>query len=185
MQTYKRAGKLAAYTLCAAFAAVGGSADAHGEPLSFYNTHTGESVTADPDTREGRRAIRRILRDHRQNETTDIHPRLYDRLENIKKAIEARMPGKRVVFNIISGYRSEKTNEMLRRTRGGQAKTSQHTLGNAIDIRVPGVSTERLRDIAWCEGGGGVGYYPGSKFVHVDVGRKRFWGGNWVPNVKC
>ena len=58
-------------------------------------------------------------------------------------------------------------------------------VGDAIDIRVPGVSTKELRDIAWCARGGGVGYYPKSSFVHVDVGNVRTWPGTWETGVKC
>jgi uncharacterized protein YcbK (DUF882 family) len=45
----------------------------------------------------------------------------------------------------------------------------------AIDIRLPGLSTARLRDAALELHRGGVGYYPVSDFVHVDVGRVRHW----------
>ncbi len=60
-------------------------------------------------------------------------------------------------------------------TSTGVAKNSQHMQAKAIDIRVPGVDTSRLRDIALSLHGGGVGYYPISQFVHVDVGPVRQW----------
>ena len=81
------------------------------------------------------------------------------------------------LFGIVCGYRTPWSNNFLR-TRGantGVAKNSQHTLAKAIDIRVPGTTTRRLRDIALSLQAGGVGYYPISKFVHVDVGPVRTW----------
>jgi uncharacterized protein YcbK (DUF882 family) len=78
-------------------------------------------------------------------------------------------------FEIISGYRSPKTNAMLRGRSSGVAKKSYHMKGQAIDLRLPGVSTARLRDIAKSLQAGGVGYYAGSDFVHIDTGRVRYW----------
>ena len=81
-------------------------------------------------------------------------------------------------MQVISGYRSPRTNEALRQSGGGGvAKRSLHMHGLAMDIRMPGVDLPRLRDAAWGLQAGGVGYYPGSDFVHVDVGRVRRWAG--------
>ena len=55
------------------------------------------------------------------------------------------------------------------------ASDSLHVKGQAIDIRIPGVKLEELRDAALALGAGGVGYYPDSDFVHVDLGRPRRW----------
>jgi uncharacterized protein YcbK (DUF882 family) len=80
------------------------------------------------------------------------------------------------IVDILSGYRSEETNDMLRESRTtNAAKYSQHIQGKAIDIRVPGVSATLVRDAALSVGAGGVGYYPQSQFVHVDVGPVRQW----------
>jgi uncharacterized protein YcbK (DUF882 family) len=78
-------------------------------------------------------------------------------------------------IDIICGYRTRWSNEFLRRTTTGVASQSLHMLGEAIDIRIPGVTTSELRDAALGLGRGGVGYYPESGFVHVDVGRVRHW----------
>lgn len=155
--------------------------------LKFFNTHTRETVTADIDTAAGRSRANNILRDHRRGEAASMDTRLLSLLDNIKHRIEAKKPGLDVTFHIISGYRSPVTNETLRKTpgRGGQAKNSLHMKGDAIDIRVPGISTRELRDIAWCAQGGGVGYYPDSAFVHVDVGNIRTWPGAWERGIKC
>ena len=78
-------------------------------------------------------------------------------------------------FNIISGYRSPKTNAFLRRRSSGVAANSFHMYGKAADVRVPGCSLSLLRRVAMDLTEGGVGYYPRSNFVHVDVGPVRFW----------
>jgi uncharacterized protein YcbK (DUF882 family) len=77
---------------------------------------------------------------------------------------------------VISGYRSPTTNAHLKATRGGGVATrSLHMQGQAVDVRLPGVPLADLRDAAWSLQRGGVGYYPGSQFVHVDIGRVRRW----------
>jgi uncharacterized protein YcbK (DUF882 family) len=80
-------------------------------------------------------------------------------------------------YEIISGYRSAQTNETLRSNGGGQAKNSQHIQGKAIDVRLQGVASLRLRDLARDLKRGGVGYYRKSDFVHVDTARVRYWEG--------
>jgi uncharacterized protein YcbK (DUF882 family) len=81
----------------------------------------------------------------------------------------------RETVQIISGYRSPQSNAALHVASSGVAVRSLHMEGKAFDLRIPGVPLARLRDIAWTLQGGGVGYYPGSNFVHVDVGRVRRW----------
>jgi uncharacterized protein YcbK (DUF882 family) len=78
-------------------------------------------------------------------------------------------------FHIISGYRSRETNARLRAHSTGIAENSLHLVGKAIDIRIPGRQLGTLRKAAVALQGGGVGYYPKSDFVHVDVGRVRYW----------
>jgi uncharacterized protein YcbK (DUF882 family) len=81
------------------------------------------------------------------------------------------------VINIVCGYRTPETNAQLRQhsPQTGVAEHSQHMEGHAIDLRVPGVTTANLRDAALSLQAGGVGYYPVSGFVHVDVGPVREW----------
>jgi uncharacterized protein YcbK (DUF882 family) len=145
--------------------------------LSFYNTHTAESV----DTvywaegvyvPEGLRLIDRVLRDHRTGAVLPMDRRLLDLLFDLRGALGTRQP-----FQIISGYRSPESNAYLRglSPASGVAKQSQHMLGRATDIRVPGVGLEKLRAVALAMKKGGVGFYPSSNFVHVDVGRVRRW----------
>jgi uncharacterized protein YcbK (DUF882 family) len=78
-------------------------------------------------------------------------------------------------IDVVCGYRTPWTNAYLRSHGHGVAQHSLHMQAMAIDIRVPGESTAELRDTAWSMQEGGVGYYPVSQFVHVDVGRVRHW----------
>jgi uncharacterized protein YcbK (DUF882 family) len=146
--------------------------------LSFLNTHTGEDLDAlyccggeyVPDALA---SINHILRDFRVNEARPIDPRLLDLLHRLGDELGVRKP-----YHVISGYRSPKTNAMLRAKGGsttGVASRSLHMVGKAIDVRVPGVDLVRVRDTARRLRIGGVGYYPASDFVHVDVGRVRYW----------
>ena len=143
--------------------------------LSFYNTYTKESLATvywadgkyvSPALDE----INYILRDHRTGDIKPICTRLLDVLCAIKVKLKAEHP-----FHIISGYRSPKTNALLRKKGRGVAKNSLHMSGKAVDISVPGYRLSVLRRAAIELRGGGVGYYPRSKFVHVDSGAVRFW----------
>lgn len=113
-----------------------------------------------------------IMRDWRRDEKTKISRELIDLLWEVHRQVGSREP-----IQLISGYRSVKTNNMLRRTKGGQARKSQHSLGNAADVRFPDVPVKRLRNAGLIRQYGGVGYYPTSSipFVHLDVGRVRHW----------
>ena len=143
--------------------------------LSFYNIQTGESATVEY-CRSGciispsLEKIKYILRDHRTGETKDIDVRLLDLLNALSRKTSADVP-----FHVISGYRSPHTNASLRANARGVAENSLHLLGQAIDIRLPGYKLEDLYRAAVSLRGGGVGIYPGSNFVHVDVGRVRTW----------
>ena len=116
--------------------------------------------------------INKAFVDYRDREITRVDVKLVNLLYDIKQSI-----GSDSQFNIVSGYRTPKTNSMLRRTHRGVAKNSFHTKGQAVDIYIPNVSLRKVRDVAIGLGRGGVGYYPGSNFVHVDVGPVRTWGG--------
>ncbi len=141
------------------------------------NLHTGEAFSElyyangayIPDALA---AANRVLRDWRTGEKTRIEPELFDALHAISSKLETRAP-----FQIISGYRSPKTNAMLHAKSKGVASNSQHTLGKAVDVRLAGVELTNLRKAALAVGAGGVGFYPVSNFVHVDTGRVRQWSG--------
>ena len=115
----------------------------------------------------------RVMRDWRNGEEHSIDPTLFDALHAIGGRLETRRP-----FQIISGYRSPRTNAMLHSRSHGVAEHSQHMLGKAVDVRVEGVALSNLRKAALDLSAGGVGYYPASNFVHVDTGRVRQWTGS-------
>ena len=145
--------------------------------LSIYNIHTKETVTATfkrngEYDKDGLTRLNHVMRDWRIDQATEMDPELIDLLWELHTELQATEP-----IHLISGYRSKKTNNMLRRTRGGQARRSQHTLGKAADVHFPGVPVKRLRNAALIRERGGVGYYPrsGIPFVHVDTGRVRHW----------
>jgi uncharacterized protein YcbK (DUF882 family) len=143
--------------------------------LSLFNTHTGESVSAvywaDGEYRaEGLAAIDRVLRDHRTGAVRPIDRRLLDVLHALRDDIGTSAP-----FHVISCYRSPQSNDALRRAGRAVAEHSLHMEGKAADIRVPGVTLDDLHRAAVARRAGGVGYYSGPSFVHVDVGSVRYW----------
>jgi len=143
--------------------------------LKFYHTHTGKSLQVTyyaggqylPDAMT---ELRVFLADWRDGKQRDMDPELMNilwRIQQISASKEA--------YEVISAYRSEETNALLHSKSKGVAKNSQHILGKAIDVRLRGLDLERLRETARDLRLGGVGYYPGSDFVHVDTGRVRYW----------
>jgi uncharacterized protein YcbK (DUF882 family) len=143
--------------------------------LRLENLHTGEALAATywsdgAYVPEALRQIDRVLRDHRTDETHPIDPTLLDLLTRVRSALGTEAP-----FQIISGYRSPRSNAMLASRSNGVARDSLHTKGLAIDIRVPGRALRQVRDAALALRGGGVGYYERSDFVHLDTGRVRAW----------
>ena len=115
-------------------------------------------------------AINHLLRDFRTSEVHAIDPGLLDLLHGLTDLTGSTQP-----FQVISGYRSPATNEMLRHRSEGVASGSLHMKGQAIDIRLADVPLAKLRNAALAVRRGGVGYYPASDFVHVDTGRVRTW----------
>lgn len=143
--------------------------------LSFHNLHTGESLNvtywADGHHLPGALSeVNRILRDFRTDEVWPIDVGLLDLLHRVQQSLETTAP-----FHIISGYRSPATNKKLRTNSSSVAKRSLHMRGMAIDVRVPGRQLRTLHKAAVAQKSGGVGKYPKSNFVHMDVGRVRYW----------
>ena len=149
----------------------------HDRRLVLLNTHTGELLDTlyyrdgGYDTVELGR-LDWLLRDHRTSEVLPIAERLFDLLHELAAA--ARRDPR---FEIISGYRSPATNAMLAATTDGVSSKSLHMQGRAIDLRLTGYPTAGLRDLALAKQAGGVGYYPSSDFVHLDLGTVRSWSG--------
>jgi uncharacterized protein YcbK (DUF882 family) len=155
-----------------------GGARAAADWLELHNTHTDETlkVTFRDDKGafipESLAKLNKILFDHRSQQQTTMDPQLFVLLVDL--AASAKVEPR---YEIISGYRASATNEKLRAGGGGQAKNSQHIQGKAIDVRLHGVDTATLRDLARALKRGGVGYYRKSDFVHVDTARVRYWEG--------
>ncbi len=146
--------------------------------ISLYNIHTGEFLKEtymhkDDFVPEVMKKIQHFMRDHRNGKTHIIEPELIQLINRLQ--LNCSVPGL-TTFDVISGYRSPETNEMLRRRSSGVAKNSFHTKGCAIDIRLPKHLRE-LKNLATSYKKGGVGYYPKSGFVHVDIrSQPAYWG---------
>ena len=146
--------------------------------VAVHNLHTAEKLEAVywengayvPDALE---ALNKVLRDHRTGQETTMHVELFDLMSDIHRKTETRQP-----FQVISGYRSPASNALLSERSGEVAKHSLHMDGKAMDIYLEDVALDRLRLAALDIKRGGVGYYPESRFVHVDVGRVRHWQGS-------
>jgi len=145
--------------------------------ISLYNIHSKETLTIQymkggKRLPEAMQKINWILRDWRKDEPTQMDPDLIDLMWEIHAELGSQEP-----IHIISGFRSRDTNNMLRRTVGGQASESRHILGKAADVHFPDIPIRQLRYSALIHERGGVGYYPTSAipFVHIDTDRVRAW----------
>lgn len=152
------------------------SQDGQDHFLLLYNTHTAERIDivyrhGDQYVPDALAKLDYFLRDHRTGDVRHFNPRLYDILSDLTASVGE--PGAEI--DIVCGYRTPTTNESLRARTTGVAKNSLHIQAEAIDLRMPGVDTLKLRKAALALARGGVGYYPHSDFIHVDVGRVRHW----------
>jgi uncharacterized protein YcbK (DUF882 family) len=145
--------------------------------IAMRNLHTGERAeiaywSNGRYLQDGLSQVNQLLRDHRREEVHPIAPQLLDALNDLGRAAGARED-----FHIISGYRSPRTNALLRNKSRGVAKRSFHMLGQAVDIRLPGCDLARLHRQALGLRAGGVGLYRRSNFIHLDIGPVRQWVG--------
>ncbi len=145
--------------------------------VSFRNSHTGESFSGvyrvgDKYLPEAFDRINYVMRDFRTNEVFPMDPEAIDLIKMVHDKTGTDRP-----LEVLSGYRSPRTNAMLRgvRARSGVARNSLHMYGQAVDIRISDYSTRRLFSVAKSLKAGGVGYYGKSDFVHVDTGEVRYW----------
>jgi uncharacterized protein YcbK (DUF882 family) len=143
--------------------------------LSFVHMHTGERLSSvyfqdGQYQAEELTRINQLLRDFRTGDIRTIDTGVLDILADLRVLADRDEP-----YEVICGYRSPQTNAALRRHSSGVAEHSLHLQGRAIDVRLPGVATSRLRQLALGMGRGGVGFYPQSDFVHLDNGRVRYW----------
>lgn len=169
-------GAVGALAGCTAFGRVASAATPRpAHTLAFFHIHTAEKLTVTyrehgmlvPDALA---TVNHYLRDFRTDQSHEIDIGLLDSLADLYEVFERRGN-----FEVISGYRSPRTNEALRHATSGVAEKSLHVHGRAIDVRLTSAKTRDLRDAALAMKRGGVGYYPDSNFVHVDTGRFRTW----------
>ena len=161
-----------------AWSALSPAAAGETRQISLYQVHTKETLTV-TYKKNGRyipsamKKLNHILRDWRRNATTRMDPKTIDLMWELHADLGSKKP-----IHIISGYRSAKTNAMLKRIGRGVARRSRHIKGQAIDMYFPDVPTSRVRNSALVRKIGGVGYYPRSGksgFVHIDSGNVRHW----------
>jgi uncharacterized protein YcbK (DUF882 family) len=153
------------------------TASAEERRIELFNIHTKKTIEI-VFKRDGKyvpealEELNQFLKDWRRGVATKMDPELFDLIWEMHRELGSKKP-----VHVISGYRSPKTNAMLRKTRGGQAERSRHMTGQAMDIHFPDVSPKQLRNSALIRERGGVGYYPTSAipFVHVDTGGVRHW----------
>jgi len=144
--------------------------------LRLYHLHTGEHLDVvyrigEQYIPDGVAALDHFLRDHRTGDMKDYDIREFDLLHDLL----AKLGHPDSEIDIVCGYRTPWSNNYLREHSHGVALHSQHMEARAIDIRIPGISTAKVRDAALSLQRGGVGYYAQSDFVHVDVGPVRHW----------
>ncbi len=143
--------------------------------LALQNVHTGDALNAvywadDYYIPQSMRQIAWVMRDFHSGDIHAIDPKLLDLLVRLQQTLGTREP-----FLVTSGYRSPITNARLAAISEGVAAHSLHMQGKAVDLRLRGRSLSQLHMAALALRGGGVGYYPSSDFIHVDVGPVRHW----------
>ena len=174
--TRRRFLTLSAATLLAAPGLIAARSTGAPRALSFVHTHTTETLFSVTYFRNGGYVpaalakLNHLLRDFRTGGTHLIDPALFDVLYDLQVLADRDAP-----YEIISGYRSPATNEMLHNRSNGVATHSLHMEGKAMDIRMTGFSCRKLRDLALGMRRGGVGYYGTANFIHLDTGRVRSW----------
>ena len=145
--------------------------------LKLVNLHTGESADVvfwqnGRYVPAGLKKLNHLLIDHRSGKTTNVDPKLFMLIHRLYTDLKATS-----TIQIISGYRASESNAAMRKQGRHVARKSQHILGKAMDMRIPGIPLTKLRDKALSYGEGGVGFYPGDNFVHIDTGPPRRWNG--------
>jgi uncharacterized protein YcbK (DUF882 family) len=166
---------VAAPTYSNAFGLLRGAGDIR--RIRMYSGRTGESI----DTiywiegqyiPEVMQEINHFLRDWRSGDVTKIDMRTVDIMAAAHRLMDVKEP-----YTMLSGYRSPRTNAMLRSQSGGVAKNSLHLRGQAADLRLKSRSVGQMAKAAAACASGGVGKYSRSNFVHMDCGPVRSWGG--------
>jgi uncharacterized protein YcbK (DUF882 family) len=154
-----------------------GAPDGAARRIALTNLHTGERLDIEyfrdgAYSPQALAALEVLLRDFRNGEQHAVDPKLMDYLVEVAAQI-----GVPPAYSVISGYRSPETNERLHERSSGVSQHSLHMQGRAIDVRMSGVDCKDLAARAEFLKRGGVGYYRGSNFVHLDTGAFRTWRG--------
>ncbi len=150
------------------------SANAEGQstlPIQLYNIHTRKTLVIQPGRIPAPSVLNRFLRCSKDRKYTLMDPRL------IVAAVGAAAAFGMEQVNIVSAFRTQRLNRALAAEGHNVALRSRHINGQALDLRIPHVSVEELCQYFRNLRLGGVGCYPGSNFVHIDVGPVRTWDG--------
>jgi len=145
--------------------------------IKMAHSQTGEMIdvvyrVGDTYIPEALDKLDQFLRDTHNESVNQFDPHTFDVLHTML----AKLGKPNGVIDVLSGYRSQETNDELRASgTTNAAEHSQHIVAKAVDLRVDGVPAPLLRDAALSLNAGGVGYYPKSQFVHVDTGPVRTW----------
>ena len=145
--------------------------------VRMYSGRTGERLDTiywiDGDyIKDAVNEINHFMRDWRTNEVKSVDLRTIDIMAAAHNLMDIREP-----YMLLSGYRSPKTNAMLRARSSGVARNSLHLTGQAADLRLASRSVSQMARAAAACRAGGVGQYSRSNFVHMDCGDVRTWGG--------
>jgi len=144
--------------------------------LRMYSGRTGERIdmiywVEGEYIRDAVKEVNYFMRDWRTDQTIGIDTRTADIMAASHNLLDVNEP-----YLLLSGYRSPKTNAMLRARNRGVAKNSLHMKGQAADLRLSTRSVGQIARAAEASRAGGVGRYSGSNFVHMDSGDVRTWG---------
>ncbi len=143
--------------------------------LKLYNINSKESLKVEFYTngkynKNGLHEIYKFMSDKRSGEVAKIDNSLIESIYHLQQKLDIDEP-----ISILSGYRSVKTNNKMAKKSKGVSKDSYHTKGMAVDVFVKDMSIHHLHDVIQDIHTGGIGYYPSSGFVHMDVGPVRNW----------
>jgi hypothetical protein len=139
--------------------------------INLVNLHTGERLPVVGGRLPPPRLVNRFFRCRWTGRRTAMAPQL------LRWVVEAARHFGVLEVHVVSAFRHPKFNEMLRKKGRQVARHSNHRLGRAVDFRLVGVPVDRLVAYLKKRKLGGIGRYPHSRFVHLDTGRYRTWGG--------
>lgn len=145
--------------------------------IRMYSGRTGERVDMvywidGKYIQDAVKEINHFMRDWRTDDVKEIDLRTIDIMAASHNLLDVNEP-----YMLLSGYRSPKTNAMLRSRSRGVAKNSLHMRGQAADLRLASRSVSQMAKAAEACRAGGVGKYQRSNFVHMDCGVVRSWRG--------